>query len=334
MSASLLPGLSPAQLLTDDRSAAAAALAGHPTLRIATLPGDVVSIGRFHLAPADAPDDGALWRRASGGRVVPAGDGFVVLSLALPHRSALESNDPYALRPEQVMNRCVRGLLDGLGALGVSALYPGRDTVTAGGRPLALVSFDVGEHGALLFDAVVAVGRDWSALAAMLDRVDPSGVVRASIALPDTTTSIERELERPAALEDVAAALTRAYAARLDLHAADHAVPMPARDADTWLRRLVPRPDLDRHGWSPTMLGTLDVHLSVTGGTIREAMLSGDLIAPAATIASLEAGLRGCPATRDAVQEVVRRVCAAPDAFVLGIGSTTTVVDTVMRAVG
>jgi hypothetical protein len=42
---------------------------------------------------------------------MPWGDGFVGLSLVLPHRSALAAADPLALAPEQVMNRCVRGVL-------------------------------------------------------------------------------------------------------------------------------------------------------------------------------------------------------------------------------
>jgi len=334
VSARTLRGVTPARLLADDRTAARAARVGQGTLRTATLPGDVVSLGRFHLAPADARDDGALWRRASGGRVVPCGDGFVVLSLILPHRSALESDDPHALRPEQVMNRCVRGLLDGLNALGVSALYPGRDTVTAGGQPLALVSFDGDAGGVLLFEAVVSVERDWSALPAMLDRVDPGGVVRASFVLPGAATSVARELGRAAEVDDVMAALQQGYAARLGGVVADGPAPQAAGDAGAWLRARVPRPDLDRHGWSPTMLGTLDVHLATAGGVLREVMLSGDVIAPAPTIASLEAGLRGCPAARDAVQAVVGRVFAAPDAFVLGIGPVTTITDTVMRAIG
>jgi lipoate-protein ligase A len=301
---------------------------------MATLPGDVVSLGRFHLVPPAARDDGTLWRRASGGRVVPCGDGFVVLSLTLPHRSALESNDSYALQPEQVMNRCVRGLLDGLAALGVSALYPGRDTVTAGGRPLALVSFDVDADGALLFEAVVSVERDWSVLATVLDRADPGGIARASLVLPGAATSIARELGHPVELGDVVAALQRGYAARLRCEVADRPAPAAAGDAEAWLRARVPRPELDRHGWSPTMLGALDVHLATGGGVLREVMLSGDLIAPAPTIASLEAALRGCPATRDAVQALVSRVFSAPEAFVLGIGPVTTITDTVMRAVG
>jgi len=334
VSAYHLPGVSPAHLLADARAAVHAARSGRATLRTATLPGDVVSLGRFHLAPRDAHDDGRLWRRISGGRVVPAGDGFVALALTLPHRSALESTDPYALRPEQVINRCVRGLLDALAALGVSALYPGRDAVTSGGQPLALVSFDVAADGVLSFEAVVSVERDWSALAPMLDRVDPGGTVRASLVPPGAATSIVAALGGAVATDQVATALQRAYAARLGCRIVDPAAPAPAADASEWLRARGPRPELERHGWSPTMLGTLDVHLTATGGVLREVMLSGDLIAPAPTIAAVESGLRGCPAAREAVQEVVTRAFAPPDAFVLGIGPVTTIVDTVMRAVG
>ena len=331
----VLPGLTPAQVRREDRLVLQRARAGWSTLSVSTLTGDVVSLGRFHLVPPTARDDGTLWRRCSGGRVVPCGDGFVVLSLALPHRSALESGDRYALEPEQVLNRCVRGLLDGLASAGVSALYPGRDVVTAGGRPLALVSFDVDEHGAVLFEAVVAVERDFSALPAMLDRVDPAGVVRAALQLPDAVTSVARETGRAPALAELAEWIRQGYASRFGFGCvADPGLIPVAGGAEAWLRSRLPRPALDRHGWSPTMLGTLEAYVAVESGVLREVMLAGDFIAPPATIAALEEALRSCAAARDDVQAVVDRVFTGPDAFVLGIGPVTTITDTLMRAIG
>src|SRR5690348_13847032 len=163
-------GLSPAESLAADAAVLAEVLAStdraRGVLRIHTLAGDVVSLGRFHLAPARPSADPtvAITRRRSGGRVVAAGEGFVGVTLLLPHRSALVGSDAEALGPTQVLNRCVRGLLGACEAVGVPALYPGRDLVTVERRMLGMVSFSVEPGGGLVFEAVLASSRDASVL--------------------------------------------------------------------------------------------------------------------------------------------------------------------------
>ena len=79
-----------------------------------------------------------------------------MLSLTLPHRSALVATEPLALRAEQALNRCVRALLAALRGLGVDAFYPGRDRITLGGRTLGVVALESDARGATLFEAVLA----------------------------------------------------------------------------------------------------------------------------------------------------------------------------------
>ena len=153
---------------------------GWGSLRVSRVAGDVLALGRYHLAPAGAPDM-ILDRRLSGGRAAASGTGFVTVAMALPHRSALVSDDPRALAPEQVLNRAVRGLLGALEAAGVAAIYPGRDVVTVARRPLAVVGFEIDGTGATLIEAVLALERDQSLLPHLLDRADPAGVVGLSL---------------------------------------------------------------------------------------------------------------------------------------------------------
>jgi hypothetical protein len=102
---------------------------------------------------------------------------------------------------------------------------------------------------------------------------------------------------------------------------------------DEWLRMRTPRGDLDHRAATRTMLGSLDVHLALApDGRIRDACISGDLIAADDTIPALEAALRGCVAERGTVGAAVARVLATPPHFLLGIGPADTLVDTVMRA--
>src|SRR5579884_3739328 len=185
------PGVEPPASSARDRELLAQAAAdGVGFLRVYTLVAETLVLGRYHRRPP--PSAVPLARRLAGGRAAPGGPGFVGVSLVLPHRAALVANDPLALAPEQVMNRCVRGILAGLEAVGVPALYPGRETITAGGRLLGLLAFDVDAHGACLFEAVLALGSDLAALPPLLDRADPGGVVAAALVLPEQATSVAR----------------------------------------------------------------------------------------------------------------------------------------------
>src|SRR5262249_54568268 len=201
-----------------------AARSGRGALRVFEVEGEGLSLGRYHRAPAPVVGDPVpAWRRYSGGRVFPAGEGFLGISLTLRHRSALvapdppespesrESPDRLALAPEQVINRCVRGILAGLQQVGVSAFYPGRDLVTVGGRPLGIVAFEVDAAGALLFEAILANRQDASVLPRRLERADPGGVITAPMLGPDDVTSVERARGRALDVAELAECLRRGY---------------------------------------------------------------------------------------------------------------------------
>src|SRR6185295_15498045 len=121
---------------------------GRGVLRVHALRDDVLALGRYHVAPATPSSAVALWRRHGGGRVVPAGQGFVGVSLVLPHRAALVADDPLVLTPAQVLNRYVRGILGACERAGLPAIYPGRDTITVRRRIVGVVSLEVQETGA------------------------------------------------------------------------------------------------------------------------------------------------------------------------------------------
>lgn len=332
------PRLSPGGSLAADQAllgevrANAASRAG--ALRIYDLAGEVLSLGRYHLAP-DGPPGGAgvqVWRRRSGGRAMPWGDGFVGLSLVLPHRSALFAPEPLTLSPEQVLNRHVRGILEACELSGVPAFYPGRDVVTVDGRLLALVSFEVDATGALLFEAVIAGTRDMSILPALLDRADPGGVVKARMLTPDDTTSLARVLGRELGTGEVAERLRRGYERRLGVRFEERVMTADASfDERGWLRARRPRTDLDRHASAAIQLGVLEMHFARDGGRLREVVLAGDFIANSPAIERLERELRGCPAERAAIEGVVTRVLAEPGSFVLGLGRPEAVAEAIVQ---
>jgi lipoate-protein ligase A len=322
----------PASRSTDRALLAAAVARGRGTLRISRLAGDVVALGRWHLAPAGGPGV-ELHRRLSGGRAAATGAGFVNLTLALPHRSALVSDDPLTLAPDQVLNRAVRGLLGALEAAGLAAVYPGRDLVTVAGRPVAVLGLEVDATGATLIEAVLALERDQSVLPRWLDHADPDGRVAAAMTLPDDVTSVARALGRTPAFDEVVQWIRSGFASRLGAELVPE--PPPACDADdgtfvTWRR---PRAELARRARAATMLGVLDVHCALdAAGRLRDVMIAGDLLAPSSTLPRLEAALRGCPPVVDRVAAIVDEVVRPPRDFILGVHPLAIIADTIVRA--
>jgi lipoate-protein ligase A len=314
-------------------------------LRVYAVPGAVVSMGRYHLVANPVPPSHRLVRRFSGGRAIPFGDGFVGLALVLPHRSALYSDDPTALAPHQVMNRYVRGILEGGRLVNIPAFYPGRDFITVGQRVLGLVSFEVNHTGALLFEAIIANTRDFSVLPALLDRVDPSGVIKAEMLMPDSTTCLAHELGTELTIEEVADLLRRGYENQFRLRCEPHTLTAVEHQAievtaasefhdGRWLRQRVVGADLDRRASARVQLGVFETYFALEQGRfIKDILFAGDFIANSPAIRQLEHDLRGCPAEWRAINAVTSEIFSRPENYILGIGREHTITDTICKGI-
>lgn len=252
--------------------------------------------GRFHPAAPGVQ----VRRRHTGGPAVVPRPRHVRVALALPHRSVIESDDPRALRPEQTMNRCVRGLLDACRVLGVDARYPGRDVVTAGGAPVGWLALTEGDDGAALFEA---------------------GLM-ADLVAPDVDAG------------DAATAVVGAYRRRpwseVEEIGAVELPETPWPDLD-WV---VPE-ELERTGEVPAMLGTLRADLRLDERwRVAAARISGDVIAPVGTMRAIEAAITGVPALRSEIARAVERALGDERRWVLGIDGPRDVAAAVMAAVG
>ena len=69
------------------------------------------------------------------------------------------------------------------------------------------------------------------------------------------------------------------------------------------------------------------------GVRIADLALAGDFIANSPAIEQLERELRGCRAERRMLDDVVTRVFARPENFILGVGPLETIAATIMRGV-
>lgn len=275
--------------------------------------------------------------------MVPFGEGFVGVALVLPHRSALVGDLPFALAPYQIMNRCVRGILEGCRLVNMAAFYPGRDFVTIGRRLAALVSFEVDQGGALLFEAIIANRRDFSVLPVMLDAVDTLGVMKADLFAPRRTTCLARELGVELSFGEVAEMIRRGFEKQFDLKCEDHEItPLEARaisatashefSGDRWLRQRSLRSDLDHHSLQRGQLGLFEAYFSIEQDRfLKEVSFVGDFIANSSSMEILERELRLCPVEWRAIDAVASQVFAQPENYILGIGPIRTIADTICK---
>lgn len=119
----------------------------------APLTGTALSIGAYQHAQI-ALHPGAkvpVVRRSSGGNTVYAGEGVFHFAVALDDASALMD-----CPPGRILNRNVRGVLQGLRLCGVAAHYFGRDYVSVISRPGAYIAWDQREDGRVLFEVFVS----------------------------------------------------------------------------------------------------------------------------------------------------------------------------------
>lgn len=311
-------------------------------LRIYSFPGDVLAAGRWHLAPPAAAEAGeAFVRRVTGGRALALGEGYLGISLLLPHRSALFSEDPLALAPFQIVNRYVRGLLRALKTLGLPVFYPGRDLVTVNRRPIAALSFDTDEDGRLVFETILAVERPLGAVAHLLDRWDKGGIIKADLLALESGTSLRDEIGESLPFDDLVAIVGDAFAQQYGV-ALEQAPLSPLeeqavaalaqRESRAWTNARVLRSDLPFAGSSGIQTGVFETRFALEQERfIKEIQLAGDFIANSPAVAALEYRLRLCPAEWTAITRVVDSVFGDPSNYLLGVGRLRTVADTIVK---
>ncbi len=310
--------------------------------------GREVSICRYHLYDgADNRGGIAAYRRLTGGRIYGAGEGWLGVALILPTRSALLREQDSHLKPDQVMNRYARGLMQGLRTLGLDCFYPGRDAITIARREIALCSFETAANGALLFEAVLAVNRGMEEVMHDLERFDPDGALASTMYDRENSTKAVRELGRDLPATALAEAIVRGYGDTLgeieprDLTTAERTGGErrgAALLASGWLNDRKRDAALDHVGRFSSQLGFVEAHLklgpggAIDRGTIDRIMLSGDFLANAAGIERFESALAGQPLDLPAVSAAAIGAFGDGSNYILGLGDLANLVKLVMKA--
>jgi lipoate-protein ligase A len=315
--------------------------ASSPVLIAYTLGGRFVSIGRYHLYNGP-PERGGInvMRRLTGGRVVGAGEGWLGVALILPSRTALLPESDAHLKPEQIMNRYARGILNALERCNLKCFYPGRDAITFDRRELAMCSFETDRQGAMLFEAALAINRGMEELVHDLERVDPEGQLSSAMYGPEIATKLVREIDHDISCEQVSSAIVEGYRDQFgetrvrefsSEEAADGAHRGAALKASRWLSERAPEPSLNLAARAPGQLGAVEAHAVMHKGKLDRLVMSGDFIVNSPGLAAFERELRGSSLDLPSVSRAVVKTFASGENYFLGLGDLTNLAQLVMK---
>lgn len=323
-------GASPAAQSRREQALLEGAALGELHLHVSTLRGSVLGLGAFHLEPRPPSAPAAsVWRRRCGGCATACGDGFAILTLGLPHRAALVADEPTALKPEQVMNRCVRGLLAWLRRAGLDPLYPGLDTVTVARRTLARLGFAETIDGPTLFQAILAIDASFADTPLLLDRLDPDGRVPLRLVARGETTSLAElgrvppgGLDLPSLARDLAAAYAATFPDAIgEVDELDPAVTalLEKPEAIAGAAEAAP-PDLPA---TPVveqgLLGQVAAAARIADGRVAAFGLTGDFLASDRVVPELRARIEGGDATVEAMRAAADAVLDGDRGYLLGL---------------
>ncbi len=339
-----LPALAPAELLGLQLHFLDAVASGEsaPVLLLYQLQGKVISIGGYQLydGPASRGEISA-YRRLTGGRTINHGAGWVGCSLIAPSRTALLEHRDTKLRPEQVMNRYVRGAIAGLRALGLDCFYPGRDAITCNRREIALCTFEESATRALLFELFVAAERGLDSLPLDTDSFDPGGILTCPMYTTGTATTLEQELGRSVNFAELTDRLVAGYGSafgavrRRDLSHAEKAAADARRPAlAQWLcsRSRRPEPALNLTARAAIQLGFMEARLAASGERIERIAFSGDFIANSPGLAQFEHTLAGQRLDLMTLTAAVVQTYGDGSNFILGCGDLANLASLIMKA--
>lgn len=305
----------PWRLLTDDGAGAGeglaldeALMAGYgreaaprpPTLRLYTYADHAALVGRYQHLDAEV-DLGAC--RSLGVQVNrrPTGGGAIIMGRA-QLGVAVVTRAPAAERPRELLERFSGGIIAGLGRLGLTAGFRGKNDLEVDGRKIAGLGLYLDGSGALLFHASVLADLDIQTMLAVLKVPAAKLGDKAAGLVAERVTTVSREtgrdLDGPGLRRVIADGFAEAVGIELtpgepDALERGHTRHLLASKygTDEWLAQRSPQPDATATAVFKTPAGLVRLYLSMQGETIKSVLFTGDLNDLPAPLVRLEAAL-------------------------------------------
>ncbi len=286
-----------------------------PTLRLYTY-ANAALVGRYQTLDAELHVEACVatgtevGRRPTGGGAIVMGPGQLGVALAIPAPVSA---------PKQTLVDLARGIVDGLGYLGVGAEFGGKNDLLVDGRKIAGLGLYLDPHGGLLFHASVLGDLEVDHMLRVLNIPAAKLGGRAAAAVEDRVTTVQRVLGRAPDMdvlrEAVAAGFGQRHGVRLiPAEATADERTEAARLVEekyanpAWLSETAAAPDGTGSASFRSPEGHVRLYLAVQGNLIKSVLFTGDFSTLPAGLRQLEAALRWRRLERAVVLGVVRTV--------------------------
>ncbi len=271
-----------------------------PTLRLYTYADHAALVGRYQHLEAEV-DLEACRSLGIGVNRRPTGGGAIIMGRS-QLGVAVVTRAPAAERPRELLERYSRAIIAGLGRLGLTAGFRGKNDLEVGGRKIAGLGLYLDGAGGLLFHASILAGLDIEKMLAVL-RVPAAKLGDKAVALvSERVTTVSREtghdLDGPLLREVISQGFAEAVGVDLEPAAPDEEEARLADHlfatkytTDEWLFQRSPQPDATSTAVFKTPAGLVRLYLSMHGDVIKSVLFTGDLNDLPAGLVRLEAAL-------------------------------------------
>ncbi len=270
-------------------------------------------------------------RRPTGGGAIIMGPGQLGV--------AITAAAPLDRAPREVLKNYSRGVIAGLGELGIEAGFRSKNDLEVHGRKIAGLGLYLDQRGALLFHASVLVDLDVELMLKILQipgaKLSDKAVARVS----ERVTTVSKELSSRLTAAEVRDRFAAGLTAALDIELA----PAQLETEETaalanlaaekyghldWIFQRSVRQDAHGTELLKTPAGLLRIHVAVHGDAIKSALLAGDFNVLPAGVAELEAALKWSQAEETKIAAAVAQNLDSGD---LGV-EPTIVAEAIWRA--
>ena len=313
-----------------------------PTLRLYTYRPHSALAGRFqnvdneiNVAQCDAHGI-EVNRRPTGGGAILMGPDQLGIALTMRGRG-----DGQLAKPRTLMQRFSAGIVQGLGMLGITASFRGKNDVEVDGRKIAGLGVYRDPSGGLLYHASLLVDLDVALMAQVLRMPFVDLDDRELAMLATRTTSVRAGLHRAVSVAEVrarmAAGFKSAFAVQLEggeLYSDEKAGVAALVDTKygtrAWVHQDTTVEDTTGGARTRTASGAIELRVAMAGPTLKAVHVRGDFFAADAAIIDLEARLRWHPGARDKITATITEWAQAHPAESV---ATDALIDTIEKAV-
>ncbi len=291
---------------------------GAPLLRLYTYKSHCALIGRFQHLDSEIRQDYCkannieINRRPTGGGAILMGADQLGLAITVPR----EQNKKRNLGVRELFHHYARGVVDALTGVGISGSFHRKNDIEVDGRKIAGMGFYFDRKGGLLFHTSLLVDLDVELMLNTLrtpwEKISDKHIKTVS----KRVTTLRKETGTSISIPEVRQLIKRAYQTAFDIKFLDSGFSEAEREGINALEETrYKSPDwIDNRSFPAETFGQskvktdgglLEVHLTLTGDSIKAAYITGDFFADDATVSAIERGLKSTHISTKSIAEAV-----------------------------